>query len=216
MKARSLPKRMAWAAWRVLPEILKRPVWVLRHGAPPDRQWLRAVMNRDVAHLLEQMRPQQIDAVEVSGTLRADLPWRSYTRLEYPDFDLTSTKVEAPRFDLVICEQVLEHVADPITAVRTLASLCRPGGHVLVSTPFLLRIHGHPEDYWRFTPLGLKTLLKAGQLEPLWVRSWGNAAVVKRNLGHWTVRPPWRSVRNNPSMPIVVWALAQRPATIDD
>lgn len=212
MSVVGLAKRLAQSAWHAAPEQLKAPVWMLRYGAPPERQWLREVMNRDVAQILEKLGPERLDAVEVSGRLRGGLPWRSYTRLEYPQFDLCTARVEQPSFDVVMCEQVLEHVRDPFAAARTLHDLCRPGGYVLVSTPFLLRIHGHPDDYWRFSPLGLQTLLDGAGLKPLWVRSWGNAAVVKRNLGRWALYRRWRSLRNDPALPIVVWSLARRAA----
>ena len=56
----------------------------------------------------------------------------------------------------MICEQVLEHVVDPWAAAANLRGLCAPGGHVIVSTPFLIKVHELPSygmhDYWRFTP----------------------------------------------------------------
>src|SRR5215216_7491255 len=51
--------------------------------------------------------------------------------------------------------------------------MCRPGGLVLVNMPFLIRIHDHPGDYWRFTPDGSRFLLTAVGLDVQWVRSWG-------------------------------------------
>ena len=41
----------------------------------------------------------------------------------------------AKRFDVVTCWAVLEHVPDPVTAVRNLCTATAPGGAVLVSTP---------------------------------------------------------------------------------
>ena len=59
---------------------------------------------------------------------------------------------------MVICEQVLEHVDDPWAAVANLRELCAPGGHAIISTPFLIKVHEFPRygmlDYWRFTPRG--------------------------------------------------------------
>lgn len=174
-------------------------------------QWLREVMNRDLAGFFATLPPETTDVIEVSGDLRADLPWKSYTSLAYPAFDICAPSVAPADADLVICEQVLEHVRDPCLAVRNLARLARPGGAVLVSTPFLLRIHGHPEDHWRFTPSGMRLLLDAGGLHVEWVRSWGNRRCVKGNLGRWVAYRPWRSLRNEDDVPLVVWALARRP-----
>jgi SAM-dependent methyltransferase len=170
---------------------------------------MRQIMNRDVDDVLRTLPPEDFDAVEVSGRLRGELPWKSYTALEYPAFDLCAG-TPSQSFDLVICEQVLEHVPDLFTAVKNLFALCRPGGLLLVSTPFLLRIHGTPDDFWRFTPNGLKQLLEQGGFDVKWVRSWGNRSCVRRNLRRWLPYQSWRSLRNDSETPMVVWALASR------
>lgn len=204
-------RAIARRSWRALPDAVRQPVYTVRYGAPPERQWLREVMNRDLETVFGQLGPERLDVVEVSGGIRSDQPWRSYSSLRYPEFDLCAPKQLPGRYDLVICEQVLEHVPDPLTAVRTLRELCRNDGHVLVSTPFLLPIHGSPQDFWRFTPLGLARLLESQGLAPLWVRSWGNRRVVSGNLGRWRTYRPWHSLKNEAEVPVVVWALA-RPA----
>ena len=60
-----------------------------------------------------------------------------------------------------ICLETLEHCEDPLTAGRELARVVGPGGACVVTTPFLLGIHGYPDDYFRYTPSGLRTLLAA-------------------------------------------------------
>ena len=42
---------------------------------------------------------------------------------------------EADAFDLVVLADVLEHLADPLAALRRAAGWCRPGGAVLISVP---------------------------------------------------------------------------------
>jgi len=39
------------------------------------------------------------------------------------------------RFDCVVCADVIEHVIDPIKAVRDLAYICAPDAQLLMSTP---------------------------------------------------------------------------------
>lgn len=54
-------------------------------------------------------------------------------------------------FDVVICSEVIEHLENPRFTVRELFRLCRPGGHVVVTTPnneslrslLALAIRGH-------------------------------------------------------------------------
>ncbi len=180
------------------------------YGAPALRQYARERMNRNIEEWLATIDAGALDAVEVSGTLRANHGWKSYTALVYPEFDLV-TSDPCQRYDVVFCEQVLEHVPDPDAAVRNLQRLARPGGHIVVSTPFLLRIHGAPHDYWRFTPLGLRTLLERQGLDVQMVESWGNRSAVTSNLRRWSFYRPWRSLRNDAKLPVVVWAIVRSP-----
>ncbi len=175
--------------------------------------WQRQVMNAGVRSLLDDLRPAECRAIEVSGRWWGDRPWMEYRSTEYPDFDLVSPPDDFDRwgrFDVVVCEQVLEHVVDPIAAMGNLVRLARPGGTVIVSTPFLVRIHGAPHDYWRFTPRGLHLLMERCGLDSVVVDSWGNRRAVTSNLRRWTPARPWRSLRNEPDVPLVVWGRGTR------
>ncbi len=55
-------------------------------------------------------------------------------------------------FDAVICFNTLEHVYDAVPVLEELYRVVRPGGAVHVIVPFMFRIHGHPDDYFRATP----------------------------------------------------------------
>jgi hypothetical protein len=80
---------------------------------------------------------------------------------------------------------------------------------VFVSTPFLIRLHDFPGDYWRFTPAGLEFLLRSQGLSPLWVKSWGNRRCVVANFDRWPATRRWRTLKNEPHLPQVVWSLAK-------
>jgi SAM-dependent methyltransferase len=64
------------------------------------------------------------------------------------------------KFDIVICAEVLEHVVDPFAAIQTISYLLNPGGAIISTTPFNLRIHGPVPDCWRFTEFGLRVLYR--------------------------------------------------------
>jgi len=180
---------------------------LIRGGGHP--QWLRDVMTRDTGAVFDDLDPTGLSAVEISGDNWRRLPWRQYGQLWFPAFDLCAPGEPPGPYDVVICEQVLEHVPDPVAAVRTLRSLCTTSGYVFVSTPFLVRLHDFPADYWRFTPAGLERLLRSAGLTPLWVRSWGNRQAVGANFDRWVARFPWQSLENEPDLPAVVWSLSQ-------
>lgn len=61
-------------------------------------------------------------------------------------------------FNLVICTEVLEHVANPFAAAIEINRILKPGGKAYITTPFNFRIHGPLPDNWRFTIHGLRQL----------------------------------------------------------
>jgi SAM-dependent methyltransferase len=177
--------------------------------------WARIELDREIDAFLDSLDQRALSVAEVSGSHYAQRPWGSYTALEYPAFDLCAPPEQIDSYDLVICNQVLEHVIDPVRAAKTLHDICEPGGTVLVGTPFLLRVHFHPGDYWRFTEDGMRLLLEHAGLKVLSTHSWGNRGCVKANLRspRWAFYWPWRSLRNDPLLPVVVWAYATRTAS---
>jgi SAM-dependent methyltransferase len=181
---------------------------ILKDGTS-ESVWVRQVMNRSVRSILDGLPPASSACLEVSGDFWAPLPWKSYSTLSFPEFDLLAPPADFEGWgaaDVVICEQVLEHVEDPAIAMSTLQRLVRPGGTVLVSTPFLLRIHRHPIDCWRFTPHGLSLLMQRSGFENVNVWSWGNRRCIRANFRRWAPHRPWRTLKNEPDFPMVVWA----------
>lgn len=66
--------------------------------------------------------------------------------------------VEDGAFDVVLCNQVLEHCDDPVRAVSELRRATAPGGRVIVTTHGVMPYHPSPTDYWRWTHAGLEKL----------------------------------------------------------
>ena len=182
-------------------------------------QWQRVTLNRSVDAYLAALDLPSLTAAEISGSAHADKGWKEFTSLDFPEFDLCAP-LESGRgpYDVVICEQVLEHVVDPCAAARNLRELAVPGGRVVVSTPFLVRVHELPlyglVDYWRFTPRGLRTLLERAGLEVDEMQSWGNRSCVVGNFDRWPTYRRWLSLRSEPDLPVQVWAFARRPAEV--
>lgn len=185
-----------------------------RSGA---EQWQRAPLMRAVGAHLDALGPSRLSAAEISGDTWKDKPWARFQALNFPEFDLLAPLDGRGGFDVVLCEQVLEHVDDPWLAARNLRDLVVAGGHVVVSTPFMIRIHELPlfamHDYWRFTPRGLRTLLERAGLEVDQVGHWGNRRCLVGNLDHWPAYRRWLPLRDEPDLPLQVWAFARRPVT---
>lgn len=61
------------------------------------------------------------------------------------------TSVGDESFSAVICVSVLEHTLNPTLILKEMHRVLKPGGVVLLSTPWLFEEHMEPHDYWRFS-----------------------------------------------------------------
>lgn len=62
------------------------------------------------------------------------------------------------KFDHIECCSVLEHSKKPWLLTSNLEKLLVSGGTLFVEAPMVWRIHSYPDDYFRFTINGLKSL----------------------------------------------------------
>lgn len=58
--------------------------------------------------------------------------------------DITAIPEPDASFDAVLCTEVLEHLPDPLAALRELARLVRPGGVLILTAPFCSLTHYAP------------------------------------------------------------------------
>ena len=70
--------------------------------------------------------------------------------------------VGSRRFDTVVCSEVLEHVPSPADALAEIRRVLKPGGTLVLTVPYLSRLHDEPHDYFRYTRHGLRHLLEDG------------------------------------------------------
>jgi SAM-dependent methyltransferase len=57
-------------------------------------------------------------------------------------------------------QAVLEHLHTPEVAISEAFRVLKPGGFLYLEVPFLQGFHADPHDYFRFTQVGLKSILK--------------------------------------------------------
>lgn len=78
--------------------------------------------------------------------------------------DVTSKDFAAPlqnRFALTICTNLLEHVEDINLVAQNLIDITRSGGHILITVPYIYKIHLDPIDNgFRPTPQEIVDLFK--------------------------------------------------------
>jgi len=61
-------------------------------------------------------------------------------------------------FEVVVCSEMLEHAENSQTVIDEIERVLKPRGYVVLTTRFAFPIHDAPNDYWRFTPYGLRKL----------------------------------------------------------
>lgn len=61
--------------------------------------------------------------------------------------DISSIPVPDASFDVVLCSEVLEHVPDPLAAIREFSRVVRPGGALLLTSPFCSLTHFAPYHF---------------------------------------------------------------------
>jgi len=69
-------------------------------------------------------------------------------------------------FDAVLCSQVLEHVFTPAEFLREINRVLRPGGVLLLATPFVWDEHEQPQDFGRYSSFGLPDLVRQAGFVP--------------------------------------------------
>ena len=67
--------------------------------------------------------------------------------------------VEDAFFDTIVCNAVLEHVENPDAVMSEFHRVCRPGGVLYLTVPFMQPEHLDPTDYQRYTLPGLERLV---------------------------------------------------------
>jgi len=189
----------------------------LRRWFPANKgvHWCRVVMDREIERFIKSLDCEHMDCLEISGSgSQGRYNFRSYRTVQYPEYDVCEKPLQDARFDLIIAEQVLEHVLRPDRAVRNVYQMLRPGGVFVVSTPFLLKIHGAPLDLHRWTERGMRELLEVAGFNVLATSSWGNRKCLFADMTpglQWTVYKEGRhSLENEPEFPIVVWAFGEK------
>jgi SAM-dependent methyltransferase len=135
--------------------------------------WLVLRARRKIFHQwLSQLSSNELSVLDVGGRLQPYRALIAHRIRRYLAVDLRHTPLvdvlaraeQLPlgdnQFDLVICTQMLEYVADPPLVIGEIHRVLRPGGALLLSVPSASPVDS-AEEYWRFLPQGLRYLLSS-------------------------------------------------------
>lgn len=108
-------------------------------------------------------------------------------RLEHFDLDY-QTSLNEPlsciqtKYDSAILSDVLEHLAEPMTALASIHRILKNGGVLMMTVPFLYGIHEAPHDYRRFTKYGLEYELRRAGFRQIEIHEIGGVVSVISTL----------------------------------
>lgn len=180
----------------------------------------RIVMAKSSRQMIRSLGPKKLNVAEISGHWGEMFDFKSYQQYRYPEYDVcagpfTDEDGKPLKFDLILANQVWEHLDRPYMATKNIRKMLRKGGHFWLAVPFYIPFHAAPTDCSRWSARGLKNLLiECGfKEEDIQADQWGNRNAALRNL-----EPKWPPeydevndpLDNDPDMPICAWALAQK------
>lgn len=103
---------------------------------------------------------------EFSARVRALVNAREYVSVDMRPHENTDivhdleNPLDIEPFDVILCMSVMEHVRRPWIMAPNIENLLKPGGLLLLSVPFWWRVHAYPDDYYRYTPSGIKAIFE--------------------------------------------------------
>ncbi|MBO9683395.1 MAG: class I SAM-dependent methyltransferase, partial [Flavisolibacter sp.] len=78
---------------------------------------------------------------------------------------VTDLKFPDEQFDTILCTQVLEHVFEHDKMMSEIYRVLKPGGHIILTVPFVWELHEEPFDFFRYTKHALKELFEHSGFE---------------------------------------------------
>ena len=143
-----------------------------------------------------------------ASVLSTDLSASSYIDCIADAHDLPFS---SSSFDSVVAIEVLEHLNQPKLAITEVFRVLKPGGCFLSSVPFMFHIHGHPQDYNRFTEDGLRLCFSPYRPD---VFAYGNRLHVISDLISTSYRffAPLRIINFFLTLPLLSWTAPDCPS----
>lgn len=154
-----------------------RKVW-LEGGSPRRHKWLLR-LRYELARLmrLDKIRPPQGVVVAdnpfislIPGLKMLELGYNTETLATGTDIicdflDHNAVASLENSFDLTISFDTLEHISNPWLFCNHLVNVTKSGGYIYVATVFLWNYHPCPNDYYRYSPDGLRECFRGTRSE---------------------------------------------------
>lgn len=132
-------------------------------------------MNNVRAYIISELSKINVHNIVIIDWGSGNPRTRAERYIHHKDCEIISVDIEADRTpslvadmckplaikeaDLAFCLEVLEHCYNPDVVLDNIYNNLKTDGKLYISVPFVSSLHGK-RDYWRFTGLGISTLLK--------------------------------------------------------
>lgn len=199
----------------------------LRIYLPED--WIRAVYYSRLTELCTELflmssSLEVVEYAEVRGIIPliiSQLTDINLTLAPYPDYDIEKEQFEPNTFDVVVADQVLEHVFHIMKAVKQCIRVCKPGGILIFGTPWMYPWHAAPKDFWRPSRDAYQAMFDEFDLETIEINGWGGNEILQFALRTDGLLTTNRTVAmaeeagifdmpNDPGYALEIWALARK------
>jgi SAM-dependent methyltransferase len=103
-----------------------------------------------------------------------------------PDLLANAENIPLPNssVDTFIMSEVLEHLANPEQCLAEISRILKPGGHGVITIPFLYPMHADPWDFQRWTDVRIKKELESVNLDVVELQLMGGAFAVIADILH--------------------------------
>lgn len=154
------------------------PQMTCEYAEMPRYSWFHRLRNRDYRTRKSLDAFRIFDILDTPGTVGLSIgggPNRIHPKITnvnigpFPNVDVIGDAHELPyadeSVDVIYCEAVLEHLADPVKAVAEMHRVLKVGGRVYACTPFIHHFHGYPNHFQNFTLFGHQRLFRDFEVE---------------------------------------------------
>lgn len=120
----------------------------------------------------------------ISDNTCVDWPGSPHGQLHIDSFCDLSQALPFPdeSFDTVLSSDVIEHLPEPTLAFQEMGRVLKPGGKLILNTPFLYMLHEMPHDYFRYTRYSLQRLASNAGMDVIELKEIGGIGDVFGDL----------------------------------
>jgi SAM-dependent methyltransferase len=89
---------------------------------------------------------------------------------------------EDDSFDSVLITDVIAHIFKPENLVNDISRVLKPGGHLVLTSPFFYWISEPPYEFYRYTEFALRRFCEEANLEVIHLEAYGGRADIFLDL----------------------------------